>query len=234
MPIYNKFFAAAVVSTLLAAPVFADGVPGQVVNRGPAPLTAHGKTMTPPEPGCVMTTSGHWSCPVPDARFTDRHRTTTTTHHHAPAVQRTVVPTTRRITRSAPMTTTRTVTHAAPTVTRTTRSVPTTTRTVTRSAPTTRRVATTNRTVSAPAPARTLASSSAVTLDMGAFTGGVGNGVGGGFFGGGGTVFFGADQRFSGVLQAPASRFTFQQRRRGGKKGHHGHHGHPGKGGCGC
>jgi len=111
MPICNKILAIAAISALFAAPSFADGIPGQQVNRGPAPLRAH--TMTPPEPGCYLVEGNRWSCPAQQPRYTS----TTTQTRRAPA------PTTRRYTtstvrRSAPTTTTRTVTRSAPTVTR--------------------------------------------------------------------------------------------------------------------
>lgn len=85
-----------------------------------------------------------------------------------------------------------------------------------------------------------------VQLDNGtmyAFGGGVGAGVYGEFYGGGGTLIEGG-ARYSGVLNAAASRYSFQQKTSysgGGKGGHHGggHHGggkgdHGGNCGGGC
>lgn len=245
MPFCNKLLAAAAMTALFAAPTFADGIPGQKVNRGPSALQAH--TMTPPEPGCVLVNGGtQWSCPVPQARFTSAP---TTTRSYAPTAITRSAPTTTRTTSTTGYhgshnhghngqaytgththshnhgaTSTRTVTRSAPT---------TTTRTVTRSAP-----APVTRTVSAPV--RTVAAPQQMTLDLGAFNGGVGSGVDGGGVYGGGFVSLGSDKSFSGVLQSRAAAFTFQQRtsnrgNRGGKKGGHGgHHGGGGHGGGGC
>lgn len=267
MPFCNKLLAIAAASALFAAPTFADGIPGQKVNRGPSALQAH--TMTPPEPGCVLVNGGtQWSCPVPQARFTSTHNTTT--HRAAPTRRATTTtrsaPTAvRTTTRRAPTTTTRTASatgyhgshnhshggqaytgththshsHGATSTRTVTRSAPTVTRTVTRSAP-----APVRRTVSAPV--RTVAAPQQMTLDLGAFNGGVGSGVDGGGVYGGGFVSLGSDKSFSGVLQSRAAAFTFQQRtsnrgnrggKKGGKGGHGGHHGgggHGGHGGGGC
>ena len=179
MSLWNKIAALITALTLFAAPSFADGIPGQKVNRGPTPLKAH--KMTPPEPGCVLVEGNKWSCPVPAARFT-----------HAPAPKYHAAPVTRT-------TSTRTYTRThAPTVTR-------------------RAVAT-----------RTVATSQEIKLDMGAFNGGVGAGVGTEFYGGGGTIIIGGGKRYSGVLSHAASRFTF--RHRGGGGGKH----HPRPRPCGC
>ena len=69
-----------------------------------------------------------------------------------------------------------------------------------------------------------------VSLDLASFSGGVGNGVDGGYYGGGGGyISVGGGARFSGVLSARASAYTFTS---GGGKWHGG--GKPGGGGCGC
>lgn len=126
-----------------------------------------------------------------------------------------------------PKRTAQTTTHvrrSAPTVTRTThtRTVP---GTVTRrhtTGPVRRTQTHTTRTVAAP---------QGLTLDMAAFTGGVGNGVDGGYYGGGGGIVISGGRSYSGVLSHSASSFTFRQRshgRRGGKKRG------GGGGGCGC
>ncbi|MEM7493638.1 MAG: hypothetical protein AAF296_09670 [Pseudomonadota bacterium] len=86
MSALNKIAVLVFAGGLLSAPVFADGVSGQKINRGPTPLKAH--TMTPPEPGCVLNAQGKWSCPIPPARFTNvaptqKHYTTTTHHNTA-------------------------------------------------------------------------------------------------------------------------------------------------------
>ena len=116
MPICNKILAIAAMTALFAAPVFADGTPGQRVNRGPAPLQAH--NMTPPEPGCVLVEGKMWSCPVPQTRYTHAPSRT----HTAP--RRQVQQTTQTVRRSAPTTTRRTYTRTVPatTTTRRTRS----------------------------------------------------------------------------------------------------------------
>jgi len=63
MPFYNKLLAGLALATVFSAPAFADGTPGQRVNRGPAPLEAH--QPTPPEPGCYLIEDGKaWSCPA--------------------------------------------------------------------------------------------------------------------------------------------------------------------------
>lgn len=252
MPICNKLLAAAAMTALFAAPTFADGIPGQQVNRGPSALQAH--TMTPPEPGCVLVNGNQWSCPVPQARFTSTHSATThraaptrtastmrTTTHRAPTVTRSAAKSStyhgshnhshggQTSTRAYTGTHTHGHTHGAATSSRTV------TRTVTRAAPTTTRTVTRR----APAPVRTVAVPQQMTLDLGSFSGGVGSGVDGGPVYGGGFVSLGSEPRFSGVLDSRAAGLTFQQRggdrggkkRRGGKRGHHGgHHG----GGCGC
>ncbi len=69
-----------------------------------------------------------------------------------------------------------------------------------------------------------------------ALNGGVGAGVYGGYSGGGGT-FISGGSRFSGVLDARASAFTFNRRVKRGGGGHNPHprpHPHPGGGGGGC
>ena len=200
MPFCNKILAIAALSALFAAPAFADGTPGRQVNRGPAPLQAH--TLTPPEPGCVLIENGTmWSCPAPQTRRTHTPAPT----YHPP---RQTAQTTHTVRRSAPTVTRQTYTRTRPATTSVRRSAPTTTR----------RVTTSSRTASA---------SSAVTLDLASFSGGVGNGVDGGFYGGGGTIFIAGSNRFSGVLSHSASSFTFRQRRHGGGK-------RGGGGGCGC
>ena len=221
MPFCNKLLAAAAMTALFAAPTFADGIPGQTVNRGPSALQAH--TMTPPEPGCVLVNGGtQWSCPVPQARFTSAP---TTTRSYAPTTSTTGYHGSHNHSHGATMTNT-VHTTVVPQQRQITRSAPTVTRTVTRSAP-----APVTRTVSAP---------QQMTLDLGAFNGGVGSGVDGGGVYGGGFVSLGSDKSFSGVLQSRAAAFTFQQRRgnrggkKGGKGGHGGHHGGGGHGGGGC
>ena len=63
MPLYNKLLAGLALATVFSAPAFADGTPGQRVNRGPAPLEAHQPTS--PEPGCHLIEDGTaWSCPA--------------------------------------------------------------------------------------------------------------------------------------------------------------------------
>ncbi|MEM1086270.1 MAG: hypothetical protein AAGH90_00955 [Pseudomonadota bacterium] len=203
MSVWNKFAAFALVGGLLSAPVYADGVPGQSVNRGPAPLKA--TAMTPPEPGCVLVEGNMWSCPVPAARFT--HAPTTT--RHAPVTRTTS-------TRTYTQPTTRTYTTSSRT-----HHAPVTTRTVTRSAPTVTRRSTSSRTVSAPVTRRVVSAPQQMKIDIAGFDGGVGAGLGGEPVYGGGTIFFGSDRRFSGVLSSSASVFTFQQRKRGGGKGRH-------------
>jgi len=101
MPICNKILAIAAMAALFSAPVFADGTPGQRINRGPAPLQAH--NLTPPEPGCVLVEGNAWSCPAP--------RQTTRTIQ---TVRRSVPTTTRRTyTRTVPATTTTRRTRSA-------------------------------------------------------------------------------------------------------------------------
>ncbi len=113
MPICNKILAIAAMAALFSAPVFADGTPGQQINRGPAPLQAH--NLTPPQPGCVLVEGNAWSCPVPQTRYTHAPRQTTRT--------------TQTVRRSAPTTTRRTYTRTVPATT-TTRRTATRTRTV--------------------------------------------------------------------------------------------------------
>ncbi len=61
----------------------------------------------------------------------------------------------------------------------------------------------------------------APSYDFSGFSGGVGAGVDGGYYGGGGGVIaFSSDRRFSGVLQNPASAFTFRRSSRFGGKSH--------------
>lgn len=206
MSVWNKIAVIAAAGSLFAAPAFADGVPGQQVNRGPAPLKAH--AMTPPEPGCVHVRGNEWSCPVPAARFTQAPATRGTTYRQAPMAR----PATRTTSTRSYTTSSRTYAPA------------TQTRTVTRSAPTvTRRATTSTRTVSAPVSRRVVSAPQQMPIDISGFSGGVGAGLGGEPVYGGGTVFFGSDKRFSGVLSHGASAFTFQQRsnRGGGGKGGH-------------
>jgi hypothetical protein len=242
MPIWNKISAALAVSALFAAPAFADGTPGQHVNRGPAPLQA--QAPVPPREGCILIENGRaWQCPAPVQNTTHRQASGTTHYGHRTADHRTTTSHSQHASHAhnhghnhghsghaASHGANHGHTHGA--VTQTTRSAPTHTRRVvsTRSVPAT----TTRRTVSSTT-TRPAAVDTGVKLDIASFSGGVGNGVEGGFYGGGGAIFIGGDKRFSGVLQSRASQFTFQNRRRSGKKrgGHHGGH-HGGGGGCGC
>ena len=88
-------------------------------------------------------------------------------------------------------------------------------------APPVPRRATSTRTVSAPVTRRVVSAPQQMKIDISGFDGGVGAGLGGEPVYGGGTIFFGSDKRFSGVLSSSASVFTFNQRKRGGGKGHH-------------
>ena len=58
------------------------------------------------------------------------------------------------------------------------------------------------------------------SMDLTAFTGGVGAGISGGYYGGNGFVPLAPVRRFSGVLDAPGSAFTFNRtvERRGGNR----------------
>lgn len=219
MSVWNKIAGVVAATTLFAAPAFADGVPGQQVNRGPAPLKAH--AMTPPEPGCIHVRGNEWKCPVPAARFTQAPATT----YRAAPVTRT---TSSRTHTSRPTTTRRHTTSTR------TYAPATTTRTVTRSAPTvTRRATSSTRTVSQPVRRPLTIRPQQMVVDISGFNGGVGAGLGGEPVFGGGTIFFGGDKRYSGVLSHGASAFTFQQRSRGGKGGHKPHHPKPKPcGGC--
>lgn len=205
MSFYYKLALGIVAALTLSAPSFADGIPGQRVNRGPAPVQAHAPT--PPEPGCVLIEGGKaWSCPARPRTHQVRAVTT-----HAPASQPCAInphngkpcgEVTRRVVKShPPVVTKRSVTHrtAHPQRTVTHRS-------------------TVHRTA---AP-----QSSDFTLDMASFSGGVGAGVDGGFYGGGGAVLISSGRSYSGVLSHSASSFTFRSGHRGGKN--------RGGGGCGC
>jgi len=212
MSVWNKIAAIALLGGVLTAPAFADGVPGQQVNRGPAPLKAH--AMTPPEPGCVLIEGNKWSCPVPAARFT-----------HAPAATRTTraVPTRTYAARPATRsysTSTRTQAPAQRTYTTSTRThapVQRTYTTTTRTqAPTVTRRATSSTRTYASTSRSVAVRPQQMTVDISGFSGGVGAGLGGEPVFGGGTVFFGGDKRYSGVLSHGASAFTFQQRSTGG------------------
>lgn len=192
MPFYYRILAGLAVLTLLSAPAFADGIPGQRVNRGPAPLQAH--QPVPPEPGCYLIEDGKaWSCPA------------------RPQAQPHPAPTLRKQTSSTPCCGTfkRTIVKQHPPVV--------TKRTVThRTAPPTRTV--THRPVKTVRTVQT-STSSEVRLDMASFTGGVGAGVDGGFYGGGGgAIVISTGRSFSGVMSHSASRFTFRGHRGGGKK----------------
>lgn len=191
MSFWNKTLAALALTVTLSAPAFADGTPGQRVNRGPEPVRAH--QPVPPEPGCYLVENGTaWSCPARPAKMA------------APTVQRTAGKpccgtVTRRVVKEhPPVVTKRTVTHRKATPTRTV----TTTR---RTAPPTRIVT-------------RQAQSAEVRLDTASFSGGVGNGVDGGFYGGGGAIFISSGRSFSGVLSHRASQFTFRGHRGGGKR----------------
>lgn len=105
---WNMIMALLALMALGAAPAFADGTPGQRVNRGPAPVTPH--QLAPPEPGCVLIRGGTaWSCPAAPAPELERRSS------FMPCCG-TV---TRRVVKQhAPVVTKRTVTHrSAPTVT---------------------------------------------------------------------------------------------------------------------
>ncbi len=80
MPICNKTLILTATLALFTAPVFADGTPGQRINRGPAPLQAH--NMAPPEPGCVLIEGNTWSCPAPQRAV---QQTTQTVRRSAPS-----------------------------------------------------------------------------------------------------------------------------------------------------
>ena len=190
MSFWNKTLAALALTVTLSVPAFADGTPGQRVNRGPEPVRAH--QPVPPEPGCYLIEDGKaWSCPARPAA-------------PAPApVKRTegkpcCGTVTRRVVKEhPPVVTKRTVTHR--------RATPT--RTVT----TTRRTAPPKRVITH------RAQSAEVRLDTASFSGGVGNGVDGGYYGGGGAIFISSGRSYSGVMSHSASHFTFRGHR-GGKK----------------
>lgn len=195
MSLWNKVLAGIALTLTFSAPAFADGTPGQRVNRGPAPVQAH--QPVPPEPGCYLIEDGKaWSCPARPVQAP-----VTQAEKQAKAkpccgtVTRTVVK------QHPPVVTKRSVTH---------RSAPQ--RTVTQRATTTRRTAVPRRV------ATRQVETTDVRLDMASFSGGVGNGVDGGFYGGGGTVFISSGRSYSGVLSHGASRFTFRDNR-GGKRG---------------
>ena len=114
MSFWNKILAAMALTVVLGAPAFADGTPGQRVNRGPEPVRAH--QPVPPEPGCYLIENGQaWSCPARPVA-------------PAPVTRTTGKPccgtVTRRVVKEhPPVVTQRTVTHRqAPTVTRQTSS----------------------------------------------------------------------------------------------------------------
>ena len=207
MPFCDRFIAVLGLIVILSLPAFADGTPGKPVNRGPVPVKAH--KMVPPEPGCYIIEDElgpAWSCPARK----------TVAPHPTPLVTKTKTSTpccgtvTRTIVKEhPPVVTKRIVTH--------------------RKAPTTRTVTRTHTRH----PVRTVqrVETSAVQLDMGSFTGGVGAGVGGDFYGGGGAVIITGSKRYSGVMSHSASSYTFRSHRsyRGGGKKRRG-----GGGGCGC
>ena len=227
MSIYNKFFAVIATLTLFGAPALADGIPGQSINRGPDPVQVQDQASqpTPPGPGCFLIEGGTaWSCPqIPPV-----------TIGMAPTSTRTTGYSTQQTYRSAPRTTTyQSATHTPCTSSATThngkpcntitrRHVKThppvvTKRTVThRSVPVTKTV--THRTHAPIKTVRRVETSSAIQLDMGSFTGGVGAGVDGGFYGGGGAVVITSGSSFSRVLSHQASSFTFRSSHRGGGK----------------
>ena len=194
MSFWNKTLAAIALTFTVSAPAFADGTPGQRVNRGPAPVQAH--QPVPPEPGCYLIENGQaWSGPARPQK--------------APMKQVQAKPCCGTVTRTVvkehpPVVTKRSVTH---------RTAPPQ-RTVTRRATTT-----THRT----APPRRVATrrgeTTGVQLHMASFSGGVGNGVDGGFYGGGGAVFISSGKSYSGVLSHGASRFTFRGHRGGKRRG---------------
>ncbi|MEM7640173.1 MAG: hypothetical protein AAF269_14050 [Pseudomonadota bacterium] len=194
MSFWNKTLAAIALTLTLGAPAFADGTPGQRVNRGPAPVQAH--QPIPPEPGCYLIENGQaWSCPARPQK--------------APMKQVQAKPCCGTVTRTVvkehpPVVTKRSVTHrtAPPQRTVTRRATTTTHRTAPPRRVATRRVETTG-----------------VQLDMASFSGGVGNGVDGGFYGGGGTLFISSGRSYSGVLSHGASRFTFRGHRGGKRRG---------------
>ena len=194
MSFWNKTLAAIALTFTLGAPAFADGTPGQRVNRGPAPVQAH--QPIPPEPGCYLIENGQaWSCPARPQK--------------APMKQVQAKPCCGTVTRTVvkehpPVVTKRSVTHrtAPPQRTVTRRATTTTHRTAPPRRVATRRVETTG-----------------VQLDMASFSGGVGNGVDGGFYGGGGTIFISSGRSYSGVLSHGASRFTFRGHRGGKRRG---------------
>lgn len=193
MSLWNKVLAGIALTLTLGAPAFADGTPGQRVNRGPAPVQAH--QPVPPEPGCYLIEDGKaWSCP---ARPTQAPMKQVKAKPCCGTVTRTVVK------QHPPVVTKRTVTH--------------------RSAPTQRAVTRRTTSTSRTAPPRRVATrrveTNAVRLDMASFSGGVGNGVDGGFYGGGGSVFISSGRSYSGVLSHGASRFTFRSNRGGKRRG---------------
>lgn len=183
MSFWNKILAAMALTVVLGAPAFADGTPGQRVNRGPEPVRAH--QPVPPEPGCYLIENGQaWSCPARPVA-------------PAPVTRTTGKPccgtVTRRVVKEhPPVVTKRTVTHRTATPTRT---VTTTRRTAPPTRVTTRRAEITE-----------------VRLDTASFSGGVGNGVDGGYYGGGGAIFISSGRSYSGVLTHSASHFTFRSR----------------------
>lgn len=119
MSFWNTSLAMLAASVLFAAPAFADGTPGQRVNRGPEPVQAH--QPTPPEPGCYLIEDGQaWSCPAkPVTKPATKRATKTSSKPCCGTFTRTVVK------EHAPVITQRTVTHRkAPSITReTTRTV---------------------------------------------------------------------------------------------------------------
>lgn len=194
MPFYYRFLLGLASLVLFSAPAFADGIPGQTVNRGPEPVRAHHPV--PPAPGCELINDGTaWACP----------REVVSTHkpspHPAPCARQTVQPCGEikrvHVKTHPPVVTKRVVTH---------RTAPPQ-RTITRrSTIETHKVEVSNE----------------VHLDMGSFTGGVGSGVTGGYYGGGGAVVISSGRSYSGVLSHSASSYTFRSHRMGGKRRHGG------------
>lgn len=198
MSFWNKILAGLALALTLTAPVFADGTPGQRVNRGPDPVRAH--QPVPPEPGCYLIENGKaWSCPARPVK-TPPKQVRTEAKPCCGTTTRTVVK------KHPPVVTKRSVTHRTATPQRTV----------------SRRAVTTKRRVAAPA----APASTAVRLDVGSFSGGVGSGVSGGYYGGGGGVFISSGRSYSGVMSHTASSFTFRGHRGGKRRG--------GGGGCGC
>ena len=70
MSFWNKTLAAIALTFTVSAPAFADGTPGQRVNRGPAPVQAH--QPVPPEPGCYLIENGQVAFMHADADYRKR------------------------------------------------------------------------------------------------------------------------------------------------------------------